>query len=110
MKLLLGLIKFRDGDKWVCTDEGVGPPSRGCLVYSFGINYEWSFDDAMAERGCKVCVVVVLVVAVVVLVVVVVVVVLAVVGELVVVVVAVVSAFYCYCCYHQGRQNPAFSL
>ncbi|XP_037799900.1 uncharacterized protein LOC119594898 [Penaeus monodon] len=54
VKLLLGLIKFRDGDKWVCTDEGVGPPSRGCLVYSFGINYEWSFDDAMAERGCKV--------------------------------------------------------
>ncbi|XP_047486798.1 probable methyltransferase-like protein 24 [Penaeus chinensis] len=51
---LFGLIKFRDGDKWVCTDEGVGPTSRDCLVYSFGINYEWSFDDAMAERGCKV--------------------------------------------------------
>ncbi|XP_042857315.1 methyltransferase-like protein 24 [Penaeus japonicus] len=51
---LLGLIKFRDGDKWVCTDEGVGPAARDCLVYSFGINYEWSFDDAMAERGCKV--------------------------------------------------------
>ncbi|XP_069970607.1 probable methyltransferase-like protein 24 [Penaeus vannamei] len=54
VKSFLGLIKYRDGDKWVCTDEGVGPPPHDCLVYSFGINYEWSFDDAMAERGCKV--------------------------------------------------------
>ncbi|XP_037088480.1 uncharacterized protein LOC119109047 [Pollicipes pollicipes] len=39
-----------DGDKYACLD----PPLKlatatDCLVYSFGINYDWSFDEA-AER------------------------------------------------------------
>ncbi|KAG7163228.1 putative Methyltransferase FkbM domain-containing protein 2 [Homarus americanus] len=48
------LIKFTDGYKYVCLDPGVAPPPSHCLVYSFGINYEWSFDDAMGVYGCEV--------------------------------------------------------
>ncbi|KAK8732640.1 hypothetical protein OTU49_006861 [Cherax quadricarinatus] len=46
--------KFVDGDKWACLDSPVAPPPSNCLVYSFGINFEWSFDDAMASYGCEV--------------------------------------------------------
>ena len=28
--------------------------ANNCLVYSFGINNEWSFDDGVASYGCKV--------------------------------------------------------
>ncbi|CAL4085157.1 unnamed protein product, partial [Meganyctiphanes norvegica] len=42
-----------DGDKWVCFDKGFKPDN--CVVYSFGINNEWSFDDAMDQKHhCKV--------------------------------------------------------
>ncbi|CAL4187728.1 unnamed protein product, partial [Meganyctiphanes norvegica] len=37
-----------DGDKWVCFDKGF--KSNDCVVYSFGINNEWSFDDDMDKR------------------------------------------------------------
>jgi len=41
------------GNKLICQDRNwrVSPP---CLVYSFGINYDFSFDDAMATLGCEV--------------------------------------------------------
>ena len=32
----------------------VAPPAGGCLVYSEGINGEWSFDEAMASYVCQV--------------------------------------------------------
>lgn len=43
-----------DGDKFVCLDTDVAPPPGRCLVYSVGINNEWSFDRAMVRYGCEV--------------------------------------------------------
>lgn len=44
-----------DGQKAVCLDAAVRPDNtEECLVYSFGVNYEWSFDDAMEKFGCRV--------------------------------------------------------
>lgn len=43
-----------DGQKAVCLDTEVRPTPRDCLVYSFGINNEWSFEDAMDSYGCDV--------------------------------------------------------
>lgn len=44
-----------DGQYAVCLDPpSVAPRPNNCLVYSFGINNEWSFDDAMAAYGCQV--------------------------------------------------------
>jgi len=41
------------GNKLICQDQKwkVTPP---CLVYSFGINNNFRFDDAMAKLGCEV--------------------------------------------------------
>ncbi|CAG5125761.1 unnamed protein product, partial [Candidula unifasciata] len=41
------------GNWVICQDEPytIQPP---CLVYSFGINREYQFDDAMAKMGCEV--------------------------------------------------------
>lgn len=44
-----------DGDKMMCLDTTWRPPQSACLVYSFGINGEWSFDrDVIARFGCSV--------------------------------------------------------
>jgi hypothetical protein len=43
-----------DGKKAVCFDPKVAPKAGKCLVYSFGINNEWSFDEEMANYGCEV--------------------------------------------------------
>lgn len=43
-----------DGQKSVCLDPTVAPRTPGCIVYSFGINNEWSFDEAMEKYGCQV--------------------------------------------------------
>lgn len=43
-----------DGQKAVCMDRSVAPRPMNCLVYSFGINNEWSFDEAMEDYGCQV--------------------------------------------------------
>ena len=47
-------IRFVDGQKSVCMDPDFAPKANNCLVYSFGINNEWTFDDAMDLFGCKV--------------------------------------------------------
>lgn len=48
-------VRGIDGQKAVCIDPpSVAPKSRNCTVYSFGINNEWSFDDAMERYGCQV--------------------------------------------------------
>lgn len=40
-----------DGQKALCLDKGV-ELRENCTVYSFGINYDWSFDEAMEKMGC----------------------------------------------------------
>ena len=45
-----------DGDKYVCLDEplSLAAAHDDCLIYSFGINYDWSFDEAAEAFGCEV--------------------------------------------------------
>jgi len=43
-----------DGHKAVCLDQLIAPVYNSCLVYSFGINNQWTFDEAMAQFGCRV--------------------------------------------------------
>ena len=38
----------------ICLDENLKPHPHNCIVYSFGINNEWSFDDEVADFGCTV--------------------------------------------------------
>lgn len=46
---------FLDGQKSVCLEPvSLAPPSDNCIVYSFGNNAEWSFDEAMQSYGCHV--------------------------------------------------------
>ena len=47
------LYKSIDGQKAICMDLDV-KPSANCLVYSFGINNEWSFDKMLEALGCKI--------------------------------------------------------
>ena len=43
-----------DGQKAICLDPAVVPRPGSCLVYSFGISNEWSFDETMEDYGCEV--------------------------------------------------------
>ena len=45
-----------DGHKYICMDREQLelPLTERCLVYSIGINDDWSFDDAMEDFGCQV--------------------------------------------------------
>uniref|UniRef100_H2Z5M5 Methyltransferase domain-containing protein n=1 Tax=Ciona savignyi TaxID=51511 RepID=H2Z5M5_CIOSA len=45
-----------DGGYPLCSDAKlwVAPTSRRCLVYSFGVGDDFSFDEGMAGRGCEV--------------------------------------------------------
>ncbi|XP_045136136.1 uncharacterized protein LOC123519048 isoform X3 [Portunus trituberculatus] len=43
-----------DGKKFVCLDERFNFKPGNCLVFSFGINNEWSFEDDFEKFGCKV--------------------------------------------------------
>lgn len=50
-----GRLRYYDGQKAVCLlPQSVAPTVSSCLVYSFGIKNEWSFDDAMEKYGCEV--------------------------------------------------------
>ncbi|XP_050730118.1 uncharacterized protein LOC127005363 isoform X2 [Eriocheir sinensis] len=46
--------RLPDGDKKVCSDPAVAPTWSSCLVYSFGLGHDFSFDAAMALMGCEV--------------------------------------------------------
>jgi len=41
-----------DGDKFVCMDHI--SEDRPCLVYSFGIANDWTFEDFMDFKGCEI--------------------------------------------------------
>ena len=44
-----------DGDKFLCLDSLFHDiTDENCLVYSFGISDDWSFELSIAELGCKV--------------------------------------------------------
>ena len=44
-----------DGDKLLCLDNLYHDIIDGnCLVYSFGIADDWTFEISMADMGCKV--------------------------------------------------------
>ena len=47
-----------DGAYYVCKEKKFWPyPNPGgdrCLVYSFGIDWDFKFDDAIAKTGCEV--------------------------------------------------------
>lgn len=43
-----------DGQKTICIDPIITPRGYECLIYSFGINNEWSFDENMERYGCEV--------------------------------------------------------
>ncbi|XP_042868130.1 uncharacterized protein LOC122250661 [Penaeus japonicus] len=44
----------KGSSKNVCLDAKFGITPGSCVVFSFGINHDWSFEDEMAEFGCKV--------------------------------------------------------
>jgi len=47
--------KYTDGAKFVCMDDLlVDIQNNECLIYSFGIDKDWTFEDAMSFFGCKV--------------------------------------------------------
>lgn len=47
-------IATPDGHKAVCLDQTISPVYNNCLVYSFGINHMWTFDEAMEMYKCQV--------------------------------------------------------
>ena len=51
---LRGYPSGKDGIKAVCLDPKIIPNPNDCLVYSFGINIDWTFDEDMERFGCDV--------------------------------------------------------
>ena len=44
-----------DGQKYICMDELMADiQNQSCIVYSFGIGGDWSFEDGIGAFGCKV--------------------------------------------------------
>ena len=44
-----------DGNKYVCLDKLYNDVRTGnCLIYSFGVSGDWSFEEAMSQLGCTV--------------------------------------------------------
>ena len=52
----INYAKGVDGQYPVCLDQAVRPSlsKPRCLVYSIGINDNWSFDEAMERHGCEI--------------------------------------------------------
>ena len=43
----------RDGHKYVCMDPDVSPVPGNCIVYSFGIGNEMTFDNKIVNYNCS---------------------------------------------------------
>ena len=49
------ICKFTDGAKFVCMDSILKDIDNDeCLIYSFGVAEDWTFEDIMGSLGCKV--------------------------------------------------------
>ncbi|CAL4122752.1 unnamed protein product, partial [Meganyctiphanes norvegica] len=47
--------KHYDGDKEFCLDHHLSPPHNNCLVYSFGIGDDLTFEDALTTfKNCEI--------------------------------------------------------
>ena len=42
-----------DGDKFICMDNIMTEKSP-CIIYSFGVNHDWTFEDHMDTEGCTI--------------------------------------------------------
>ena len=47
-----GFASQVDGDKFICMDNIL--EDSPCLIYSFGINHDWTFEDKMDQLNCTV--------------------------------------------------------
>lgn len=43
-----------DGHKYICVDDFVGPSASPCLIYSFGIGDDVTFEEHIIKFGCEV--------------------------------------------------------
>ena len=47
-----GVNKQVDGDKFICLDNLINAKTNEtCIIYSFGIAKDWSFEDHMDKLG-----------------------------------------------------------
>ncbi|KAF2368765.1 Methyltransferase domain [Trinorchestia longiramus] len=46
--------KMPDGEKYMCMDPDTKLNAKSCLVYAFGIGYDFSFERMMSIFGCRV--------------------------------------------------------
>lgn len=50
-----GVNKQVDGDKFICLDNLINAKNNEtCIIYSFGIAKDWSFEDFMDTLGCRI--------------------------------------------------------
>ena len=49
----MGFHKQVDGDKYICMDK-ISLENHSCIIYSFGISNDWTFEDHMDSLGCSV--------------------------------------------------------
>lgn len=52
--IVQGTVAGYDGQRAVCLDRKMMPDPRKCLVLSFGMSQNWTFDKDMVEFGCDV--------------------------------------------------------
>ena len=43
-----------DGDYFVCMDSILVKKDKPCIIYTFGIANDWSFEDGMDYLGCEI--------------------------------------------------------
>ena len=51
----LGGCHYWDGHKYICMPEVISDLEKDeCLIYSFGVAQDWSFEKTLGDLGCKV--------------------------------------------------------